>query len=66
MASRGILGVLLLVAAAHADAARAGGLDSAVDGLLTLPAGRGIATTLGIGLMAYGVFCGFRARYARL
>jgi len=65
-AALGILGVLLLVAAAHADAARAGGLDSAVDGLLTLPAGRAIAVTLGIGLVAYGVFCGFRARYARL
>lgn len=65
-AALGILGVLLLVAAVHADAARAGGLDSAVDGLLTLPAGRGIAVALGIGLMAYGVFCGFRARYARL
>lgn len=65
-AALGILGVLLLVAAAHADAARAGGLDSAVDGLLTLPAGRAIAVALGIGLVAYGVFCGFRARYARL
>ena len=62
----GILGVLLIVAAVHTDAARAGGLDSAVDGLLTLPAGRAIATALGVGLMAYGVFCGFRARYARL
>ena len=66
VASRCILGVLLLVAAAHADAARAGGLDSAVDGLLTLPAGRAITVALGIGLVAYGVFCGFRARYARL
>lgn len=62
----GILGVLLLVAASRADATRAGGLDSAVDGLLTLPAGRGIAVALGIGLVAYGVFCSFRARYARL
>jgi len=65
-AALGILAALLLVAAVRADAARAGGLDSAVDGLLTLPFGRWLAAAMGIGLIAYGVFCGFRARYARL
>ncbi|WP_240191289.1 DUF1206 domain-containing protein [Microbacterium hominis] len=45
---------------------RAGGLDSAVDGLRTMPFGGAVAAAVGVGLIGYGLFCGFRARYARL
>ena len=61
-----ILGVLLLVAAVKVDPNAAGGLDAAVSALLALPYGPWLAGAIGIGLMLYGVFCIFRARYARL
>lgn len=62
----GIIGILLLVAAVKVDPGAAGGLDGAVDGLLEFPFGRVLAGIVGVGLIAYGVFCIFRARYARL
>ena len=62
----GILGVLLVVAAAKVDPDEAGGLDSAVDALIEMPSGPLLAAVVGVGLIAYGVFCGFRGRYARL
>lgn len=62
----GIIGILLLVAAVKVDPAAAGGLDGAVDGLLEFPFGRILAGIVGAGLIAYGIFCIFRARYARL
>ncbi|RLK47544.1 DUF1206 domain-containing protein [Microbacterium telephonicum] len=62
----GIIGVLLVVAAVKVDPGAAGGLDAAVQTLLSLPAGPWLAGIVGAGLIAYGVFCGFRARYARL
>jgi len=62
----GIIGILLLVAAVKVDPAAAGGLDGAVDGLLEFTFGRALAAVVGVGLIAYGVFCIFRARYARL
>lgn len=61
-----ILGILLLVAAIRDEAEAAGGLDAAITALLNLPAGPWLAGAIGIGLIVYGVFCGFRARYARL
>lgn len=60
------VGVLLGIAAIRVDAQEAGGLDSAVRSLLELPAGPLIAIAVGGGLIAYGLFCLFRARYARL
>ncbi|WDG19104.1 DUF1206 domain-containing protein [Microbacterium sp. Clip185] len=60
------VGVLLGVAAIRVDPREAGGLDGAVRALLELPAGPLIAIAVGGGLIAYGLFCLFRARYARL
>ena len=61
-----ILAVLLLVAAVRVDPNAAGGLDAAVSGLLQLPYGPWLAAAIGVGLIVYGVFCMFRARYARI
>lgn len=60
------VGVLLAVAAVRVDPQAAGGLDGAVRSLLELPAGPVIAIAVGGGLIAYGLFCGFRARFAHL
>lgn len=61
-----IVGVLLLIAAVRVDPETAGGLDGAVQALLALPLGPWLAGAVGIGFLAYAVFCVFRARYARL
>lgn len=61
-----IVGAFLLVAAIEVDPQQAGGLNNAFDSLLELPFGPVLVATVGIGFIAYGVFCGFRARYARL
>ncbi|GAA1934633.1 DUF1206 domain-containing protein [Microbacterium aoyamense] len=61
-----ILGILLLVAAIKVDPDAAGGLDAAVSALIALPYGPWLASAVGVGLIVYGVFCVFRARYARL
>ena len=61
-----ILGVLLLVAAVKVDPESAGGLDAAVSALLAMPYGPWLTGLVGVGLVLYGVFCIFRARYARL
>lgn len=61
-----IVGVLLLVAAVRVEPDAAGGLDGAVQALLELPLGPWLAGFVGAGFIAYGVFCFFRARYARL
>ncbi len=60
------VGVLLVVAAVRVDPEEAGGLDGAVAALLGLPLGPWLVASIGIGFIAYGVFCAFRARYARL
>ncbi|QRY42131.1 hypothetical protein JVX92_04625 [Microbacterium hominis] len=31
-----------------------------------MPFGGAVAAAVGVGLIGYGLFCGFRARYARL
>lgn len=62
----GAVGLLLLVAAIRARAEESGSLDAAVRALLDLPGGPAIVIAIGAGLVAYAVFCGFRARYARL
>ncbi len=61
-----IVGILLLVAAVTVDPNAAGGLDAAVAKLLALPYGPWVTGAVGVGLIAYGVFCFFRARFARL
>ena len=61
-----VVGVLLLIAAVRVDPKAAGGLDGAIDALLRLPIGPWLAGLVGVGFLAYAVFCGFRARWARL
>ncbi len=61
-----IVGVLLLVAAIKGDASTAGGLDSAFDTLLDLAYGPWLVGVVASGFLAYGAFCFFRARYARI
>jgi len=60
-----VVGVLLVTAAVRIDPGAAGGLDGATHALLALPLGGALAAVVGVGLIAYGVYCGFRARYAR-
>lgn len=61
-----IVGVLLIVAAVKVDAESAGGLDGAIQALLAVFLGPVLVGLVGAGFVAYGVFCFFRARYARL
>jgi hypothetical protein len=61
-----IVGILLVVAAVTVDPETAGGIDGAVQALLALAYGPWLAGAVGIGFIAYGVFCLFRARYARM
>ena len=62
----GALGVLLGSAAIASDSARTTGLDGALRSLLELPFGGYVLGGVGVGLIAYGVYCFARARYARL
>jgi hypothetical protein len=61
-----IVGILLLVATAKTDAETAGGLDGALQALLAVAYGPLLVGAVGVGFIAYGLFCLFRARYARL
>lgn len=61
-----IIGVLLLIAAIRLDPETAGGLNGAIQALLDVTGGPFLVAVVGSGLLAYGVFCGFRARYAKL
>ncbi|QIG41044.1 DUF1206 domain-containing protein [Microbacterium sp. 4R-513] len=61
-----VLGVILVIAAVRLDPKAAGGLDGAIQAILRLPIGPWLAGLVGIGFLAYAVFCGFRARYARI
>lgn len=61
-----IVGVLLIVAAVRTDAAAAGALDGALQALLAVAFGPLLVGVVGIGFIAYGIFCLFRARYAKL
>jgi hypothetical protein len=62
----GVVGVLFCVAAATINPSEATGLDGALKALTTLPFGTVLLVLVGAGLIAYGVYCGFRARFARL
>ncbi len=60
------VGLLLVVAAVRSRAERSGSLDAAIRALVDLPYGPALVVAIGAGLVAYAVFCGFRARFARL
>jgi hypothetical protein len=60
------VGVLFIVGAVTADPSRATGLDGALQALAGLPAGVAVLAITGLGLVAYGLYCGARARYAKL
>ncbi len=62
----GVVGVLLVIAAVTVDAETAGGVDGAIRALLDVFGGPFLVAAVGAGFVAYGVFCLFRARYARL
>lgn len=61
-----IVGILLVIAAIRTDAETAGGLDGALQALVALAYGPALVGAVGIGFIAYGVFCLFRARFAKL
>jgi hypothetical protein len=61
-----VVGILLAVAAVTVDAEAAGGLDGAVHALRRMTFGPLLVGLVGVGLIAYGIFCGARTRYARL
>jgi len=58
-----ILGGLLVWAALTFDPEKASGLDGALRTLLDVPFGKILLTLVAIGLVAFGAFCFFRARY---
>ncbi|TDN88560.1 DUF1206 domain-containing protein [Microbacterium sp. BK668] len=60
------VGIILVIAAVRVDPQAAGGLDGAMQALLRLPIGPWLAGLVGVGFLAYAVFCAFRARYARI
>lgn len=61
-----VVGVLFAVAAITFDPSKAKGLDGALKALAHLPFGAVILVVVGIGVIAYGVYLGARARLARL
>lgn len=64
--SIGLIGVLVVVAAARFRPEEATGLDAALRGLVVQPYGPYMLAAVALGLLAYGVFCFFDARYHRV
>ncbi|MGB4778467.1 DUF1206 domain-containing protein [Microbacterium sp.] len=64
--SLAIIGTLVVVAAIRVDPEAAGGLDGAIDALLGVAGGPVLVGAVGAGFVSYGVFCFFRARFAKL
>ncbi|MEL0627070.1 DUF1206 domain-containing protein [Salinibacterium amurskyense] len=62
----GVAGVLVVVAAFTHDPEKSSGLDAALTSLTELPFGVVVLFVIAIGLIAYGVYCFVRARFARL
>jgi hypothetical protein len=62
----GFMGVLLGTAAVTADPSQASGLDGSLRALADLPLGQVILVLIGLGFIAYGVYCLIRARLAKL
>jgi len=52
--------------ARRSDADAAGALDGALSALLGVAYGPLLVGAIGVGFIAYGLFCLFRARYAQL
>lgn len=61
-----IIGALLLTAGLQSDPRRAGGLEDALDTLAAQPYGQVLLAIVASGLICYGVYCGFEARYRRV
>jgi len=61
-----VVAILLMVAAVTRDPSKSTGLDGALKTLAELPAGTVILSAVGIGLIAYGLYCFVRAWRARL
>ena len=59
----GIIGAGLTVAAIQQDPDEAMGLDGALDALRDQPYGTVLLLAVGLGLAAYGLYCGVNARY---
>ncbi|MBD0862573.1 DUF1206 domain-containing protein [Gordonia sp. zg691] len=59
-------GILVIVAVATADPSKATGVDGAVKSLAGLPAGQFLMVLAAIGIAAYGVYCYWLARFARM
>ena len=62
----GVVAILIAVAAFTLDPSKSTGLDGALKALAALPLGTVILVVIGIGLIAYGVYCFARAWRARL
>lgn len=62
----GIAGVLVTIAAITHDASKSTGLDGALTSLIALPFGVIVLIVIAVGLIAYGLYCFVRARFARL
>ncbi|PSL37096.1 uncharacterized protein DUF1206 [Labedella gwakjiensis] len=60
-----LVGGLLLSAAIVADPQRAGGLDGALSAVRDRPYGPALLLVIAVGLIAFGVYLGARARYLR-
>lgn len=61
-----IVGALFIAAAITVDPSKATGLDGALKTLAGLPFGQVILVIVGLGFIAYGVYCFLRSRLARL
>jgi hypothetical protein len=61
-----VVGVLFVVAAVIVNPAQASGLDGALKALAALPFGSAILISVGVGLIAFGIYTFARARLARL
>jgi Domain of Unknown Function (DUF1206) len=64
--SIGLIGILLGVAAVRHNPDEATGLDAALKGLAAQPYGPYLLIAVAVGIVAYGVFCFFDARYHRV
>ena len=60
-----VLGALFVLAAVRSDPQEAGGLDQALRTIGEQPFGQVLLVAVGAGFVAFGIFCGVRARYAR-
>jgi hypothetical protein len=61
-----VVGILFVIAAVTTDPSQATGLDGALQALRDLPFGQVVLWAVGLGVIAYGAYCGVRAIRARL